>query len=72
MAMPAQRPARDAHLLATLAEALAPDQPPFYLHVSPNGHPAGWYWRPAGATRPEWLGRNVIFAEKRLLQLLSR
>lgn len=64
------RPARDAHLLATLAESLEPNEPPFYVSAAPNGSPDGWYWTPAGEERPRFLGRNVTWAEKRLLEFL--
>lgn len=67
----AQRPARDAHLLATLAESLNPAKPPWYVSGSPTGHPDGWYWVPAGAGRPEYLGRNVLWTEKKLLSLIA-
>lgn len=38
---------------------------PYYLH-SPRGEherAPGWYWRPAGAERPEYLGCSHIEAE---------
>ena len=66
------RPARDAHLLATLAESLNPERAPFYVQGAANGHPDGWYWIPAGTTRPQYLGRNVIFAERALLKALHQ
>jgi hypothetical protein len=67
----AQRPARDAHLLATLAEPLSPARPPWYVSGSETGHPDGWYWVPEGKKRPEYLGRNVVWTERKLLSMIS-
>lgn len=63
-------PARDARLLGELAGPLAPELAPFYVANSDTGHPDGWYWKPAGAERSQWLGRNVLWAERKLLELL--
>lgn len=64
------RPARDATLLATLALELEPSRPPFYVSAAADGRPDGWYWTPRGDERLAYLGRNVLFAERRLLELL--
>lgn len=64
---------RDALLLATLAEPLEPDRVPFYVSNSATGHPDGWYWIPATARNgaPQYLGRSVVWAERRLLELIQ-
>lgn len=61
---------RDARLLAELARPLEPERTPFYVWASPDGNPDGWYWTPAGAERPRFLGRSVFYAERKLLELL--
>ena len=61
---------RDAQLLSHLAEPLHPERPPFYVRGAENGHPDGWYWQAADSQRASYLGRNLYFAEKRLLELL--
>lgn len=63
------RPA--GQLLAALAEPLQPARTPFYLR-SDTRHPDGWYWQPEQAGRTEYLGRNVIWAERKLIELLDR
>jgi hypothetical protein len=62
------RPAA-AHILERLAAPLHPTKPPKYVAGAPSGHPDGWYWTPAGSSKPQYLGRNVLFAEQRLLDL---
>lgn len=62
---------RDARLLAALAEPLAPERAPFYVKGASNGSPDGWYMTPAGQRRTVYLGRNVVWAEKRLLGLIQ-
>lgn len=63
------RPA--GQLLEALAEPLNPARAPFYLR-SDTRHPDGWYWQPEEKGRTEWLGRNVIWAERRLIELLGQ
>lgn len=63
-------PPRDARLLAELAASLEPERAPFYVSSSPTGHPDGWYWKPRGSENSQWLGRNVFWAEKALLERL--
>lgn len=60
-----------ARFLASLAEPLEPERAPFYVKGSHSGSPDGWYWTPPGARRPVFLGRNVLFAEKRILTELT-
>lgn len=57
-------------LLGSLAEPLNPARDPFYLSGATTGQPDGWHWIPNGRRRPEYLGRNVVFAQRRLLELL--
>ncbi len=63
---------RDAGMLAALAEPVCPRRVPFYMRRPPGGQPAGWYWQPADSERLHWLGGNVIWAERRLLELVAR
>lgn len=60
-----------ARFLASLCEPLEPARPPFYVKGAQGGAPDGWYWRPQGAARPVFLGRNVLWAEKRILSELT-
>jgi hypothetical protein len=69
MATAASRPARDAGLLASIAAGLHPERPPFYVSASSDGRPDGWYWAARGDSHLTYLGRNVIWAERRLLEL---
>jgi hypothetical protein len=62
---------RDALLLRELAAPLSPVRAPFYISGSTRGLPDGWYWQPQGVEKAGYLGRNVIFAERRLLELLQ-
>lgn len=60
--------------LKRAARPLEPARDPFYVH-NPVGArvPAGpgWYWTPAGAQAPEYLGHNSIEAEIRLRALVD-
>lgn len=67
--MASKRPARDAHFLAILAEPLHCARNPFYLQASPTGHPDGWYAVLTDGAAPRYLGRNVQFAERKLIEL---
>jgi len=67
---PPDRPARDAALLGMLAGELEAARMPFYSSAATDGRPDGWYWTPPGDERLTFLGRNVQFAERRLLDLL--
>lgn len=60
-----------ALFLASLCEPLEPDRAPFYVKGATNGSPDGWYWKPQGAGRPVFLGRNVLWAERRILTELT-
>jgi hypothetical protein len=58
--------------LKSLTLRLSADTHPYYLH-NPRGHaePApGWYWTPAGAAHPAYLGHNSYAAHARLTELL--
>jgi hypothetical protein len=61
---------RDARLLERLCEPLEPRRAPFYVQGAMNGGPDGWYWVAPGADRAQYLGRNVIYAQQKLVTLL--
>jgi hypothetical protein len=67
MGITSSRPPRDATLLAELAAPLSPARLPFYAR-SPDGGPAGWYWN-RSEDQLEYLGRNVFWAERKLIEL---
>jgi hypothetical protein len=59
--------------LGRVAAPLEPDRSPYYVDRVDRGHRApGWYWQPAGAERPKYLGYNHILAEITLLEALDR
>lgn len=64
---PGRRGARDATLLATIAAPLHPAQNPTYAATGPG--PSGWYLTHADG-QTEWLGRNYIWAEQKLRELV--
>lgn len=52
--------------LLRAARPLSPTTPPYYMHIPRAGRErfgAGWYWTPAGAQAPEYLGYNCHEAE---------
>jgi hypothetical protein len=59
--------------LRSLALRLVADVPPYYLHRPRRVcEPApGWYWQPAGAAHPRYLGFNHYDAYARLRALLD-
>jgi hypothetical protein len=57
-----------AEQLAGVARRMRPDALPYYLHrARSDAEPApGWYWRPAGAAHPHYLGANYLTAYVKL------
>lgn len=59
-----------ADRLARVAAPLQPAQAPYHVQTWTRGHEAfGWYWKPADADAPVYLGANHVHAEVRLLEL---
>lgn len=53
--------------LAALAGELTPVKPPWWVDQPGGQTPAqGWYWVPAGARHPAFLGHNAATAEMAL------
>ncbi|HEU4656857.1 MAG TPA: hypothetical protein VFR97_05010 [Capillimicrobium sp.] len=56
--------------MARIAQPLAPTTKPYFVNSYRPDHPAnGWYWVPAIGGGPQYLGRNHIEAEMKLLGL---
>jgi len=65
-----KRPPRDRALLESIAGPLEPERFPFYVLASDSGEPDGWYWIPKETGHPVFLGRNVHYAQDRLLRIV--
>lgn len=56
--------------LARFARKHKPIRAPFYVqHATAECRLIGWYWQPAGASKPEALGQNYESAAVALLTL---
>jgi hypothetical protein len=56
--------------LAMIAQPLEPVRPPWWVSQPGGETPSqGWWWMPAGAPRPAFLGHNHIVAETALAEL---
>ena len=64
----APAPGRDQATLTALAAPLEPAAAPEFIRDTRVQAP-GWHWKPAGASRWEWLGRNTVTAATRLAEL---
>jgi hypothetical protein len=60
-----------ADLLGGLARRLGAEEVPYYLHNprAPSEPAPGWYWRPAGATHPQYLAHGYLAAHYALTRL---
>lgn len=66
--MSTRRP-RDRELLRRTAQEFDPPPAVDPYYVKMPGRPGvapGWYWQPAGASEPRYLGANVYMAETAL------
>lgn len=64
-------PGRDQVMLGALAAPLSPDAGPEFIRDTTVQAP-GWYWKPAGASAWQWLGRNTVRAATVLAELRAR
>lgn len=63
---------RGGRRLAAIADELQPARAPFWVSQPRGATPAqGWWWTPAGARTPQFLGHNHVTAEVALMRLVD-